>query len=58
MLDHGGTAKEIVIEIDGNDQRLLIGPADRNRHGVDQRAVDQSAAIALHRFENSRQRIR
>jgi len=39
--DDGRAAVEIVIEIDGDDERLLVGAADGDGDGIDQCAVYQ-----------------
>ena len=45
VLDHRGAAEQVVVQVDGDDERLLVGAADRDRHRIDQRAVDQHAAV-------------
>ena len=57
VLDHGGAAEQIVVQVDRDDERLLVGAADRDRHRIDQRAVDQHAAVAGHRLEDAGQGI-
>ncbi len=57
MPDDGRAAVEIVIEIDGDDERLFVGAADGDGDGIDQRPVDQRAMVAAHRLENAGQGI-
>ena len=57
MLDDGGAAEQIVVKVHGDDERLLIGAADRDRHRIDQRAVDQNAPVASDRLEHAGQGI-
>ena len=57
VLDHRGAAIEVVVQVDGHHQRLLVGAADRDRDRIDERAIDQYAAVADHRFEHAGQRI-
>ena len=58
IVDHAALAEDIVAEIDGDDDAGAERAADRHRDGVDQRAVDQPAAVDLHRTEDARERER
>ena len=62
---HGGlqvghdraAAADVGVEIDGDDVARAERAAHRYRDGIDQRAVEQPAAVDLHRAEDAGQRI-
>src|SRR6476620_11136826 len=57
-MDHASLTEYIVAEIDGDDDAGAERAADRHRDWIDQCAVDQPAAVDLHRTEDARQRER
>ena len=55
MID--AAAEEVGVEIDRDDEPRAEHARRRHRHRIDQRAVDQPAAVERDRRENSRQRV-
>ena len=55
MID--AAAEEVGVEIDRDDEARAEHARRRHRHRIDQRAVDQPAAVERDRRENSGQRI-
>ncbi|ENN85732.1 hypothetical protein RHSP_36175 [Rhizobium freirei PRF 81] len=57
VFNHGGPAVEVVMQVYGNHQRLLICAAHGNRNGIDQSAIDQRSSVGAHRLENAGQGV-
>ena len=57
VLDHGGAAEMVVVQIDRDDPLLFKGAANGDRNRIDQRAVDQKPVVAVDRLEHAGQRI-
>ena len=58
LVRRPGPAQQIGVQIDRNDKLRAHGPADGNRQGIDQGAVDQPALVEFHGREDARQRNR
>ena len=57
VLDHRGAAEQVVVEIYGDHQGLLIGATNRDRNWIDQRPVDQHPLVGDDRLEDAGQGI-
>ena len=55
--DGGAAAEQVGIEVDRDHQPRAERARRRDRHRIDQRAVDQPAPADAHRREDARQRI-
>ena len=55
--DGGAAAETVGLHIDGDDDARAKRARGRDRHRIDQRAVDQPAPAEMHRRKQSRQRV-